>query len=279
MLRKFFKYDFKSISKIGIPMLIVIVVATLAGALNAYISWGNIDNMSDNPNFFNTFAMLGSMLFGYFITIVISLAATVVQIFTLIDFYRSTASDEAYLTFTLPASAHDILRSKLINGCLWVFIASIASTAGSLIIAAIENSVLLESFEGITLEEIVNLFEIPEGTGVMLLLLIIIMAVAFVNNQLLYYMALFFGSVIVRKNKVLASIGCVVGVELVYGVFLTIVISILSAIIGGVSVISGADIMLTINIILGVCIVLLTVLNVLFYYLTIHMMEKKLNLA
>ncbi len=286
MLAKLLKYDFRSLKRFGVPIIIALLVATVLGTINMLTLVYQIEKMTtDDAMFLRTLITTASSVMMVLIFVAIAAAVTGMQVLICVDFYKSLVSDEGYLTFTLPVKAQDILRSKLINASLWSFIIGGASilAMGIMIAAGIIPMVgwrgFLDILESIVMLDWSAFFANWEWEAVLLLLLGGLLAlISFVNTQLLYFAAIFFASVIARKHKVLAAIGCVYGVNMIYSLFSGIampIISVFSSIVG----IGTDNPLLVMNLTLLIGCILLTGLNILFYYLTKYMMEKKLNLA
>ena len=279
MFAKLLKYNFKDTKRIGIPILICLLGITVLGCvdLGVMISYnkGGTDG-SVLSAIFNMLLMLGMML------VVLSLifAVLVMLLFICVNFYKNLVSDEGYLTFTLPVKADDILLSKVVNGIIWlaIVVISVVISACALIMSASYfsggNAFLMFDeigrFFGILFEEYKACYVIV--TIIMAILAIVVYAI---SNLLLYYMAIFMGSVVARKNKVLAAIGLVYGFNIVYGIVQNIAFFVFAA-----SVFNSAVPALSyVNIFLAIIIVCSILFSVLFWCLTKYMMEKKLNLA
>ena len=106
MLLKLFKYDCKASARFGIPVLIGIAAAALLGCINTFIQ---VNLSSDNVQVpasgqVRSLLQLTSMGGLMLIAFVLAAAMSVMAVLLLVQFYRSTVADEAYLTFTLPVT-------------------------------------------------------------------------------------------------------------------------------------------------------------------------------
>ena len=101
-------------------------------------------------------------------------------------------------------------------------------------------------------------------------------AASFVNSILLYFGAIFFASVIAHKHKILTAIACIYGVNMVYGFISSVASSILTT-VGGLLAFDSVH--FAANAMLVPAILLVTGLNIAFYYGIKYMMEKKINLS
>ena len=101
---------------------------------------------------------------------------------------------------------------------------------------------------------------------------VIMMVAYFLNTQMLYFMVIFFASIIAKNHKALTAIGLILVTNVVYSIFYSIV----SAIVFAATESAGelSSILST-----SICSVLLIGSGAGYYFLTKFMMEKKLNLA
>ena len=272
MLKKLLKHDFKRSSRFGVPILLGLLLAAILGAVNTYQMVSLIEAMaSEEAGFFSVLSTIGAYLMFILIITAVGAAATVLTVMILVDFYKSLVSDEAYLTHTLPVKPSSLINSKLINAFIWTLIVGIATAF--VVFAMILGGILagdVSSDPGIEGEMI-----FPDGlwlTGILGLLTLLSYVV---NGNLIYFMAIMFGSVIAKKNKGIVSVGCVFGINFIYGTFSSIIMTVLMFTGLGFE---GENPLIGLNILLAIGFALLSGLNVLFYYLTKFMMEKKLNL-
>ena len=127
MFKKLFKHDLKSVIRFIVPILLVLVALTLVGAIDA-IALGRVaTSMSEDASFLDIMLVMMTYFLLLLVIIAIGAIASVVQILVLVNYYKSTVSDEAYLTFPLPVKPRDILISKLLNSSLWSIVMTIAS--------------------------------------------------------------------------------------------------------------------------------------------------------
>lgn len=113
MLRKLIKHEFRATARVMGPLYLVLLVA----ALGANISTRGI---LSTP--YPVLNILGSLLVMAFVVAI--LAVCVVSFLLMVQrFYKNLLRDEGYLMFTLPASVHQQVWSKLIVSSVW-FIAT-----------------------------------------------------------------------------------------------------------------------------------------------------------
>ncbi|MBO5286819.1 MAG: hypothetical protein J6B34_01710 [Clostridia bacterium] len=285
MFAKLFKYDFRSIRRTGIPALIVILIATIVGAIDITALIKFFESSSDSAN-----ASAGQILlviFGFFlfaiVLIALTVSATAVQVMILVDFYKSLITDEGYLTFTLPVKAKDIIFSKTVNAILWSFLVTLATLASfAIILYCVDSSIT--SYEGSIIGEMFAIYgevfnELSGGAGMTgMIIVTVIQAIVYaINSQLLYFLAIFIASVITRKNKGITAIALIIGVNFAYGT-LTSIISTITGAITGVAGATGGNVIATMNITTIVLTILIAGLTVGFFFILKHLMENKLNL-
>ena len=149
MWKKLLKYDFRSVKRFGLPILIVILAAGLLGAVSIVgIIWSLRVNTVLTSLLTTVFALMISFVF-----LVISIAVTGIGVAILVDYYKTLVTDEAYLTFTLPVRPREILWSKLLNSCVWSTLVVVASlfVGGALLVAGFgAGGVLPEVMAGIS---------------------------------------------------------------------------------------------------------------------------------
>lgn len=281
MFKKLFKHDLKSVIRFIVPILLVLVALTLVGAIDA-IALGRVaTSMSDDPSFLDIMLVMMTYFLLLLVIIAIGAIASVVQILVLVNYYKSTVSDEAYLTFTLPVKPRDILISKLLNSSLWSIVMTIASAVSIGIIvmclglSTIDlSNIFLPSEPSIPSEP----FVLEAGMVVVLILMLLIGIAYFFNSQLLYFMSITFSSTITRKHKVLSAIGCVIGANAIYGILSNVIFTICS-IIGSSAGVASNNPYTVIIVALSIMLAILVASSIFFFLATKYMLEKKLNLA
>lgn len=109
MLRKLIKYDFINTWKQYTLILGLSVVAAVVGALASAIASFSEDTLQILS------ALAGFCMIGAFV------APMAIWILVAIHYHKKFFSDEAYLTFTLPATPAQHLTAKMISGVTWYF--------------------------------------------------------------------------------------------------------------------------------------------------------------
>ena len=326
MFAKLLKYDIKSMSKLSLPCSIAILGAGAVGMIlsSLLVIFGMFaDNISkwhwklaDAGQFVSTLSDMASALYwisfigvgAAFIGVcfLVGLGGTAVMYFTVWDFYKSLITDEGYLYFTLPVSPTKLLLSKLISSFLWNIIASFAQLVSALLIASpiithVGINIIKDILETpsspsgstvhITLNGAINWSILGIGQISSIITAIILSIVTMITAQLMYFFAVFLGGVIAKKNKLLVSIGCIIGSEVISrGVkktvshIVTIVIMIATIAVNAILVwlLPSFSISATIAIIAPIAslinIAIFGVVGIILFLLTNYLMNKKLNL-
>ena len=295
MLKKCLKYDLQSVVRVW-----WILAATMLGAaLIAGLAFRTFIEITMNPSeeadilFF--LAIIG--LIGAMLCILAMVAALVVSV--IIVYWRTYThffTDEGYLTFTLPVKRSTLYLSKVVTAtivevatillftlgvCLILLIAPPSTYDGQII-----NPVVFTEVGGLFTTAFSGLFGIEGGGWVIVWL---IAAIPFLLMSQLYGSGLTFfcmtvGSVIAKKHKLLAAIGIYYGftaalsfVSQFASLFLSSgVVSVIAVVAtGGGAVTTG----LTVTAIILIADLIMACLAVLLHFITVHLLEKKLNLA
>lgn len=287
MLSKLLKYDFKSIKRVGLPAVIAMAVLILLAGIGGFSFVRLTSNLleSENETAFAFTSIGGVFLLIALITVIY---AAIIGIFVVImvDFYKFTATDEAYLTFTLPVKPHQIILSKLINAYGWILVIIILAIAvvfsmifgiflGDVGVSGTEFDDIAED----TVEVAVEVLDAAQVFGNLLnvVLTIIYLFVSLAHGILMYFLAIFLGSVIAKKHKILASVGCIFGISALNGAVMSIGQAILYVATMGV-LFATEDILLYQNIVMGGQIVYYVGMTVLYFFVLKNLMKKKLNL-
>lgn len=222
MLLKFLKHDFKSLSRLGVPALLIMAGALLLGCidistLSVFLKNDALENTS-LASFASVFTSLGLVI--SFIALYAAVVTITVMIY--VRFYKTMVSDEGYLTMTLPVTPTKILLGKLISALLWSFIATVAcllafgGIAGLslwLLVPAEDVKTLFELFSGFF--DIMKEHFVGNGNDVSIVLYAINFFLSQITGMLLIFASILFGGCVARKHKVLSAIGFYFGLKLV----------------------------------------------------------------
>ena len=126
MLRKLLKHEFRATGRIMGPLYLVLLVTALCANFSTRVM-DNADNRLLN--------VLGTLVVMAFVVAIIGVCFMSFALM-LQRFYRNLLRDEGYIMFTLPASVHQQIWSKLIVSAVWFIAAGIAVAAASFILVA-----------------------------------------------------------------------------------------------------------------------------------------------
>lgn len=206
MLKKLLKYDLRSVFRFWwIVALISVGMAVLGGFAQSIL----YDN--DIPRVINVIASI-VVFFSYFCMMGL---AVLTQVLLFIRFYRNFFTDEGYLTFTLPVKRETLLNSKVLAGFIAMAAAAAVCALNFSIIFAIPQYEVIRSegfFSGF--QEVMR--EIPDHVVGPLLIMgietLVLAALVLLLSVLFLYCCITFGSMLVKKGKLFASIGMYYGI-------------------------------------------------------------------
>lgn len=266
MLGKLLKYDIKAEFKSILPIYLVALVMPIAIRLMGFLV--------EHFPALNTF--LGLLLFMYVLVIIGVFAWTLVV--AVKHFYNHILKDEGYLTNTLPVKRSHIILSKEIVSLI-TFVVSTFVVILSLILA------INDSGFNVFIDIISEILSIQYGINVMQLILwsIVTMLITYVSQVQIFYLAMLLGQTR-NTNKVLFSF--------VFGIIIYIVMQIISTVSVGVCYMISPEMMDIFNsstasftdvydatiLILGVTIVLNIICLVAMHYISVYVVNRKLNL-
>ena len=270
MFKKLLKYDFKSVRRFAIPLLFVVLGITVIGAVDVFFFVRNM-YMDISP----TVVVFEGMLVTFLVITILGLVAVsiLIEVFILVDFFRTLSTDQAYLTLTLPVKSESILGSKLLNSVIWSVIID-AAVLLSIIIILVSGFVsdsIFSDYRPLPDDGIVNDPSMP-GEMVSGILGIIVSVLSTVNTKMLMFMAIFFASIVSKKNKATTALAFVFLAAVAYSI-----ISSMIGLIVALSVDYSNPYVATI-ITNSIYIVLLAGSGVAYFFATKYMMDKKLNL-
>ena len=137
MLKKLIKHEFKDTMRLFIPMFGFIVVLTPIFSLMMSLGSQPYDeNTADALSL-----VFGSGIIGYCLLLFGLLIVT--QVLIAIRFYKTMTSQEAYLTFTLPAKTGQLLLAKWLVSFVWYILACGIALISMLIVVLIATPITL----------------------------------------------------------------------------------------------------------------------------------------
>jgi hypothetical protein len=282
MFLKLFKYDFKASARFGVPILIAVAAAALIGAVNTGITVSNVGKESTFEAVTNApfgelliFLGMGGLML---VSAALAVAAAVMTVLLLVQYYRSTAADEAYLTFTLPVTPAQILWSKLLNTLVWSAFCGIALfLAGAAILGTgVTAAGIAEDFVNTFGEMFAFLHSTIYQSGLTVLFVCILGAASVVSSYLMMFMAITFGAVIARKHKALAAVAMIFLINFIMsGITSVMQIILLGDFTLKLAFDEGAA---NVNLFLLSCTILHAAFAAVYFLVTRYMLERKLNL-
>ena len=261
MLTKLMKHELKATYRTFLPIYIGLAAITALAAIGTQVM----------RNFNNPILEI-ALGFGI-ISVALSYVFVFISpyIFLSLRFYRTTATREAYLTFTVPADMKTILFAKFTISFLWTILTSLLWLISFLI------------FMECISDNFINLGDLFSENET-LLYQILSVAAGFANNILMIFTAICL-SQLVRDHRVIASIAFYAALYTVQQIIS--IIALLPFMIRTVDIISLAETsevsvqnellgeqlpvyLLTIGLTLG--------MSVAMFFLSNHILKKKLNL-
>ena len=280
MFGKLLKHDFKAVLKGSLPIAIAAIVASVIGGLsiNFMVSASSGDNELLE-------ALISVATFLYYI-VVIS-APLGIQILIYSHFYKNLFTDEGYLTFTLPVKRSSVLLSKTLNALIWTTISAVMSLI-LIMVSIICAGALTTAID--VLKSILSLLRFTSFTefiwAVTYAIMIILISVAFTAMQInLIQFCITLGATLVKKHKILASVGIYYAVNsaLSFAAQIFAIVSI-NPIFDWFEYLSKTNqspysYLWVILLILLAIFVLIAVITMIFYTLSMHRIKYRLNIA
>lgn len=273
MFGKSLKYEFKAVSRKIVPLFITEIVISVLIGITFIIDGRVLASVSEDKNSSEVGRivdlMQGIFAIGLFMMIlVLSIAVFVMMIKR---FYSSFFTDEGYLTFTLPVSIDCHLITKIVSVVIWSFFSIVVTFLSYLIIGGgmeIGHGTISEITGQVgemfpEIEEEVSFIWNEQTTFALLSFLYNVMY--FIMEILLLYFGISLGCMLSKKHRVIASIGCIIGISIVF--------SIADDLISKAASISSEPYVLIISLI-----VFMLVKMILLYLGTKTILVKKLNL-
>lgn len=207
MFGKLFKYDFKAIARMELPALFALLCVTVLGCLNAGVLCVSSEH---NGGFLTLLAAGGFMLtvtaFGGLIL--------VMSMMVYVRFYKSTVTDEAYMTFTLPAKPSQILGAKFLSAILWTFLISAAYLIAVLLVCLTMLACMSERGEMAMIYRQLTYMMQSSGFGADVIVSSVAAIVLSSASQILQvFTAILLASAVVRRYKAFAAVGMVFAVQ------------------------------------------------------------------
>ena len=258
MVKKIFRREFVRSAK-----LLGILCAVTAGLALASSGFAVLGRIGANNQFVVFFTLFAQNAFTSGISAVA--AAETVIIFA--GVYKAFATDEAYLTFTLPVSIGDHVKGRYLSCLLWTFI------VGAVNLLAYGMIFFVGS--GYELGVIISALDLGAGEilmGAEICALVVVMVFYSVSQ---IFFAIIFGMTVAKKRKLGAIILTVIVMYVIEGVVLSALIAIATVVLVFATD-GGAEVIAT-NVILFVLIVAAAGIAFAFYKIAYGILNKRLN--
>ena len=275
MLKKLLKYDLRSVFSFWWIAVIICTSISIVAGISQLVS--NYDGWM--PQVFT--AISDGAIFlaycSYFALMVLML------VLLFIRFFKNFFSDEGYLTFTLPVKRETLLNSKVLAGFIAMAAAAAVCALNCSIIFAIPQYEVFRSGEFFSgFQEVMR--EIPDHLVGPLIIMgieaLVLAALVLLLSVLFLYCCITFGSMLVKKGKLFASIGMYYGIgsSIISAMQLILILS-----VGSITVwmepISEWQAPTIVTLILLGGILFLAALGAVVYAFTHWMLGRKLNLS
>lgn len=285
MLKKLIAYDFQCQWKLAIGMFATSLICAVFSSI-CFQSLFSLAGSFDGDGLFRTLLILGLTL-GFILLLILSMVAAAAVIFAVgIHYYKKFVSDEAYLTFTLPATPGQHLTAKLISGGTWMLLSTLLIVVNLIIVivpmymrfySAIQDDYVAQasgltqimSVSGIQFESIVAVILYWGGS-------LLLALVSVVSQISLLYLSLTVGGVLAQKHKAIAGVGIYIAADSIIGGVISTITAMLE--FGGFfAAEAGAEFAVAVVPYLNT--VVFAVFSAAFILFNKHLLTKKLNLA
>ena len=269
MLGKLMKHEFKTTSKVILPLYLVLVVLTIFARIFAQ-SLLTAENSNVDSIGFGLFGGLSVILY------ILGLFAVSIAIFIylLVRFYKNLFGDEGYLMHTLPVTSWELLTSKLLVGFIWnlaemllIALSIFCIFANHYVFDVVDN--FLASFGGF---DGMIYYYTGLHTGAFWVYLIAFMLISTFSGLLLPYVSICIGQ-LWQKHRLAGSFLTYFFINIVIQIIRTIYVGLT----GNEDAITHAQNyipMATYSFIM----ILNLVLSIFFFFLSGYIMKKKVNL-
>lgn len=276
MLSKLMKHEFFSTGRIFLPLYaIVLAVAALTGLLGILLNAMGLLDSTSEPLILLAFIPL--VIFGNFLAV--GAAFIVPFVVIVVRFYRSFLGPEGHLMFTLPVTRHQLILSKFIPAVSWQAISTLVvlgsvtmAISGWIPMAYWADSLWL--FESMYTELLIA--QSPHSM-LMLFLYFISVPLSVISSILMAYAAMGLGQ-LSSNNRILLSVVtyfCLWIASMVITTVITLPFTLLEL----ANMSRGSSYLFQDSLLsLSVSTFLSLVLCLVFYFLTEHLLNKRLNL-
>lgn len=276
MFQKLLKHEFA----VNRSLFTILCLSMLGGGVLGSIALHFLIQMGQNQNAYTTeretsLMVIGIMILALFLVAVfIAIAGLLVfmGILLVYRFYKRHFTDEGYLTFTLPATTHQVLLSSIVNILLWSLITTIVGLVayGIMFLPAFLTA---GEFDVNIWKEMHYAMRTVFGDGYWLCYWLLIVCGA-LGTTILPLLSITIGAQVAKKHKLLAGFGIYYGLNVGIS-FITGIISFLTVIGDAVMMDRGGTMFLS----LLLPALLYLAIGVGGYFLMHYLVQRKLNLT
>lgn len=226
MFGKCLKYEFKAIARKVVPLFVTVLAISLILGI-AFSLDGRLFPDASAEGEATALEGVLSVVKGLFIAglfIMIFVAGITVFIMTIKRFYTSFFTDEGYLTFTLPVSVNCHIMTKIVSMVIWNLLGAVVTLVAYLIMiigAEIGYGAVSESYAEIadSLSYFMTLLSgFSDEYAGSIVLFVVYSVVSYIFEVLLIYFGISLGCMLTKKHRVIVSIICIVGVNMVFSI-------------------------------------------------------------
>lgn len=257
MYTKLLKHECKANLRCLIPLYLILFFTTITVIGLSYITFIT-DKLPFITNLF---------FFGYILSLILLSAFTIVLV--IYRFYKNFMTGEGYLMFTLPASTHALILSKLTTAMLSIIVTFFLVFASIFLVGnTVSRSVHLDiPMQSFSLSNYVDHLGIG---NIFYIIILVILAIAL--QTLFYYLCISIGQMI-TQNKLIGSLIAYIALSTILQV-----VALIAIVPIGILVKDPNNILSYIHILLPIMILGSIFITVIFYLGIHHILKKKLNL-
>lgn len=269
MVKKLIKYDFTSYLRLLLPVQIILLGIAAVNRI--------VQIFEDSSNAVYNIIFTSSMVLYGVSVLVCLLMAVIVAI---VRFYQGMYTNEGYLNHTLPVTSAQHIISKLITSVMFILGSILAVIISFFIVTLGDANIEIMKAAGYLMGEFFTYF--GRSAPLYILEFILLILAAIVAGMLCFYFCISIGQ-LASKKKVLLAFGAYFGLYIVGQIFGTIVVIIVSTMDFN-TLLRIADWIahnLTefYHLVFIGSIAYELVLGAVFFFVSRHIMSKKLNLS
>lgn len=264
MFTKLLKHEFRTVRKALLPLIIAALLASVLGYVIMLFVVSETSYSIGSP----AFGILSVLLEGgiYLFFIIFSIGSS---LYLYYRFYKTKFTDEGYLTFTLPATTHQILLASITNIAIWLIILAIILYT-CILLPLVPMIVRIDDLFG----SVYTFWENPGSSGDINIPFAYILQIisSYAYGLILPLLSITIGSIIAKKHKILAAFGVGYGISMLVSIvssFLTIAEIAADDIINGVVSIEST---------MTFTAIFMLALSVGGYFLMHYLVKNKLNI-